>query len=246
MTVEEVLIAVDGARLWVGSTGAGPPVMFCSGGPGCCDYLAPVAAMLDRQLRVHRHEPRGCGRSSSDGPYDLETVLTDLDALRVALGHERWLIGGHSAGATVALAYALAYPERTLGVVMMSARGFQNDRSWSEAYHAGEDAGRDQVPEMAYPPNLEVNQVGNAAMHEYIQRPDLWRDIADLDVPVLIVQGADDIRPNWPMAQLAALLPNAEYHELPGAGHVPWFTHADALARLLADFADRASSRASA
>ena len=35
------------ARLWSCAGGAGTPLLMFSGGPGCDDYLGPVAAMLD-------------------------------------------------------------------------------------------------------------------------------------------------------------------------------------------------------
>ncbi len=192
----ERLADINGARIWLAETGRGDPVMLCNGGPGCCDYLEPVASMIDDRARVYRWEQRGCGRSSAAGPFDLETTLRDLDGLREALGHERWIVGGHSWGATLALTYALAYSQRTPAAIMIAGAGLQNDRSWSDAYHAGDEAGLDQVPPMAYPYNPEVNQVMNAETKAYIRRPRLWRDLANLQVPVLIVDGSDDIRPS--------------------------------------------------
>lgn len=147
-------------------------------------------------------------------------------------------MGGHSWGATLALIYAMAYPQCTRATITIASGGLQNDRSWSEAYRAGRDAGRDQTPPMAYPPNLEVNRVLNEAVRAYIHRPRLWRDVADLTVPVLIIDGDDDIRPSWPNEQIAALLPNSRYHRIGGAGHCPWFTHAGALSELLNGFLD--------
>ena len=46
-----------------------------NGGPGCDDYLGPVAEMIDDLCQVIRFEPRGCGRSDWDGNYDIDTTL---------------------------------------------------------------------------------------------------------------------------------------------------------------------------
>ena len=62
------------ARLWTCSTGAGTPFLMFNGGPGCDDYLAPVAAMIEDMCEVVRFEPRGCGRSDWDGRYDVHTL----------------------------------------------------------------------------------------------------------------------------------------------------------------------------
>ncbi|MGH2602576.1 MAG: alpha/beta fold hydrolase [Dehalococcoidia bacterium] len=76
--MHEEIIAVNGTELWVAEQGTGPPLVLCTGGPGCCDYLGPVAAMVDDLVRVYRFEPRGCGRSAAAGPYDLATSLARI------------------------------------------------------------------------------------------------------------------------------------------------------------------------
>jgi len=46
----EQFVDSEGAWLWTISEGKGIPVVLCNGGPGCCDYLAPVAALLESAL----------------------------------------------------------------------------------------------------------------------------------------------------------------------------------------------------
>ena len=60
--VTERFVDSDGPRLWTVSQGVGHPVILCNGGAGCCDYLGPLAAMIDDLCRVIRFEQRGCGR----------------------------------------------------------------------------------------------------------------------------------------------------------------------------------------
>jgi hypothetical protein len=43
----EQFVNSDDAQLWTVAQGHGVPLVLCNGGPGCCDYLAPVAGMLD-------------------------------------------------------------------------------------------------------------------------------------------------------------------------------------------------------
>jgi proline iminopeptidase len=232
----ERFVAVDGAELWVAEQGTGRPVVLCNGGFGCCDYLEPVAAMIDDLARVYRFEPRGCGRSTQGGPYDIETCLDDLEALRRALGHERWVVGGHSAGADLALAYALTHPERVRALLYLSGTGVQDDRQWHAAYEAGRADRGERLPAFAYPFNREVNRVGNASWRAYIKHPTLLRRIADLSVPALVVHGGDDIRPAWPAHQIANLLPNARFELVEGAEHHLELTRPEELRHRLRSF----------
>ncbi len=234
--MSEQLMTVNGATLWVAAQGSGRPVVLCSGGPGAADYLGPVSAMIDDLARVYRFEPRGCGRSQAEGPFDFATSLADLEALRAELGHEHWIVAGHSWGASLALAYALEYPGRAEALLYLSGGGIVNDRQWHAAYVEGRDAGREVLPEPIYPDNLEVNRIGNASTKEYHRRPGLLREIAELPLPALAIHGDEDIRPHWPVEQLMNLIPNARFVLLEGANHEPWHKDGSEMRRLIREF----------
>ena len=217
------------ARLWSTVSGRGTPLLMFNGGPGCDDYLGPVADMIDDLCRVIRFEPRGCGRSDWDGNYDVYTLLTDAEAVRREYGAETCIVAGHSFGPSAALAYALQHPSRVIGLIGIAGGNVLNDRTWSAAYHKGlEEVGEDHdgVECIADP---KVNPEGSASWREYIKRPDLFREIADLDIPATYINGGRDIRLNWPTQQLASLMPRGEYVEIPEAPHHIWLTHADRL-----------------
>ena len=127
MRWQESTVAVPGAALWTAAAGSGVPLVLAHGGPGLSNTLFPVGEMVGDLARVHLYDQRGCGRSTADGPYDIATALADLEALREHFGHERWVVGGHSWGAALALFYALEHPERTLGVVYLAGTSIRWD-----------------------------------------------------------------------------------------------------------------------
>ena len=237
-TMLGVMLSVNGTRLRVVEEGSGPPLVLLHGGPGVGDYTAPLAALLNRQFRVVRFDQRGCGASHPTPPFDLQTLLADLEALRVHIGAERWLVAGHSWGADVALAYALSHPERTDALLHLSGTGVQNDRDWKAAYEAGRDSGH-EVPGDPGPVNDQAKRSYLASWRAWIKAPELLRRLADCPVPALVLTGSDDIRPNWPNAQLAALLPNGEFEVIPGAAHTLWATHAEELEKRILSFIAR-------
>jgi proline iminopeptidase len=232
----EQFVQSGGSRLWTITQGSDIPVVLCSGGPGCCDYLAPIAAMLDDLAQVIRFEGRGCGRSNALPPYTIETCLADLEAVRQHYGIERWIVVGHSAGADLALAYTLAYSERVLSFICIAGGRIHNDREWHRIYSERRDQGLEILPPFDYPPNMEVNAQVNRSWKEYIQRPSLLKEIAHLDRPALFLYGDQDIRPSWPMEQVAQLLPNASFEMIAGADHHIWVTHAEELRMALRRF----------
>jgi proline iminopeptidase len=200
--------------------------------------------MLEERVRVLRWEQRGCGRSTADGRYDLATTLDDMEAIRRHHGFSRWIVGGHSWGADLALAYAWHYPKQTAGLVAISGGLLSKDRSWSEAYHAGKDGRGEAQPPYAYEGNREVNRVLNASWREFTHRADLWRRASMIDCPALWIYSENDIRPSWPEQQVATLLPRGEFRLIAGAEHAIWLTHAPALRAELLSSLDRGAQGA--
>lgn len=131
-------VDVPGASLWTARQGAGPGLVLCHGGPGMWDYLAPVADMVDDLATTYRYDQRACGRSRGKPAYDLATAVADLEALRAHWGLSRWVVAGHSWGATLALAYCLRHPARAAGLLYLSGTGI--DPAWHTEYRANRAA----------------------------------------------------------------------------------------------------------
>ncbi|MDP3766457.1 MAG: alpha/beta fold hydrolase [Dehalococcoidia bacterium] len=140
IAAEEQRAAVRGVRLWTKRHGDGPPMVLLHGGPGMWDYFDELAAMLDDIVEVHRYDQRGGGRSEDAPPYDVESFVADLEALRCHWRHERWIVCGHSWGANLALAYAVKHPRRVSALLLLSGTGVVDD--WREEYHRSADARR--------------------------------------------------------------------------------------------------------
>jgi proline iminopeptidase len=117
-----IITTDDGALLWTVRSGSPQQVPFvlCHGGPGLWDQLAAVSSLVDDLAWVIRWDQRGAGRSQAVGPYSIGRSVADLECLRASLGVERWIVGGHSWGAALALRYALRHPDRVLGLVYLS------------------------------------------------------------------------------------------------------------------------------
>jgi proline iminopeptidase len=205
------------------------------GGPGCSDYLGPVAEMMNEVSRVIRYEQRGCGRSDRTPPFDIDTDLRDIEAIREYYRVDRWIVGGHSWGANLALAYALAHRDRVLGLIYLSGRGIQHDIDWRVAKEKGQQERGEKRPAASLERDVEVERQLIESWYSFIKTPDLWKKISQLDVPALFVCGKFDIRPVWPVLQLTNLMPNAQLKLMDGE-HFMWLTQAEELKQILRKF----------
>jgi proline iminopeptidase len=226
---------LNGARLRLEVTGKGDPLVLLHGGPGIPDDLGPLASLLP-EFQVLRFDQRGGGASSVTPPFDVPTLLADLEGLREHLGVETWVVAGHSWGADLALAYALAYPERTRALVSISGTGIQNDRDWKAAYERGVLEGRERHAPLSVPIREEVKRSFLRSWRELIKTPDLLRRLADSPVQALFLVGSEDIRPSWSLQQLAHLMPYGQFVCIDGAAHSLWETHPEELRGALSTF----------
>lgn len=130
----------EGETLWI----AGPAgnLYVRDGGPGSeADDPLPVlflhslagnggqwALQLDH-LRPHRRavalDFRGHGESdpAEDGDYSIGGLAGDVAAVADQLGLRRFILAGHSLGASVAIEYAARHPERVAGLLLADPNG---------------------------------------------------------------------------------------------------------------------------
>jgi proline iminopeptidase len=114
-------------------------------------------------------------------------------------------------------------------VVGIAGTGIQKDRTWSEQYHACKDT-EPKIP-IAWVP--EVHAALSASYLEWIHQPRVLRQVADSTVPMRFVAAAEDIRPFWPLQQLAELAPLGAFVRVPNVPHHFWATHPQTWVRVV-------------
>lgn len=100
----------------------GIPVIFLHGITDSWQSFAPVLPLLPPHIHAFALTQRGHG--DADRPasgYHPRDFAADVAAFLDARGLETAVIAGHSMGSTVALRFALDYPERTRALVLMGA-----------------------------------------------------------------------------------------------------------------------------
>ncbi|HET9345369.1 MAG TPA: alpha/beta fold hydrolase [Candidatus Limnocylindrales bacterium] len=135
--------AADGTRLAYAIHGSGPPLVVVS----CWlshlqyDWQSPVWRHflddLGRIATVVRYDERGYGMSDWDvDDFSLPARLGDLESVLDATGFETFALLGMSGGSSVAMAYAIAHPERVSRLVLYgTVRGrppIWSDEQWAE------------------------------------------------------------------------------------------------------------------
>ena len=242
-------VKVGGHELSCESAGRGASHFTCL--HGLADSLAiwdALMPLLSQRGRATRVDQRGHGESDAPpGPYRRDDLAQDVVRLLDALEIERSVLVGHSMGGIVAMATALAFPDRVAGLVLLGTASQCNERTagWYERIaRAGESEGPAGLARAIYGEKSKKEILGDAQGIAHVTRmlKSLFDDpltpkLASLTCPTLLLVGEKD--PMGPRASEivhASLPPGRGTLEiLPGRGH--WL-HVEAPDRVI-DALDR-------
>jgi pimeloyl-ACP methyl ester carboxylesterase len=97
------------------------PILLLHGITDSCLSFETTIAHMPSRVRTIAPSLRGHGDASVPDSYRLEDFAGDVAALIDVLSLDAALIVGHSMGAAIAQQFAISYPERTLGLVLVGA-----------------------------------------------------------------------------------------------------------------------------
>jgi proline-specific peptidase len=121
----EGTIQVPGGRVWYRVVGdGGIPLLCLHGGPGMAhDYISPLADLADRRAVIF-YDQLGCGRSERPDDaslWTLERSVAEVEAVRQALGLDRFHLFGNSWGGWLALQYTLDRKPNLASLIISSS-----------------------------------------------------------------------------------------------------------------------------
>lgn len=120
-------MSIRGITLNVKVMGKGYPLVLMHGGPSADLHTMLSFKPLADQFTLVFYDHRCNGRSEGAEVTSLsmENLTADADALRQALGFDKWAVLGHSFGGYVAMEYALRYPQN-LSHLLLVDTGAEN------------------------------------------------------------------------------------------------------------------------
>ena len=239
-------------------------ILFHHGIGASAGIWAGWFAALADAWRLVSFDMRGYGRShipAADFAWSLDLMVDDLFAVADAAGLRRFHLVGESIGGTVALAAALAEPQRIatltvsngahLGASIQRVEAWRRQldeggvKAWSDAFL------RDRFHDDALSPDQRAwfaaqqekwapESILNAL--RVLIGTDLSPRLKEIGCPTLLLH--PDASPFIPvpiMAELHRLLPNAELNVIGHSRHGLPYSHATFCASLLREFLDRRS-----
>jgi pimeloyl-ACP methyl ester carboxylesterase len=198
--------------------------------------------------------------------YSLDRMALDTLVVAEATGLTDLRLLGHSMGGMVVRRVALAHPDRLSGLILMDTSAGPPPGLDPELIAFGVEIIKehgmgelkrvqDELDPLGSPSyrRLLAERPGYREYAEYkwtslspvmwmrlaveiVTQPDQLADLADLELPTLVIVGDEDATFIEPCRQLAATVPGADLAVIPGAGHSPQFENPPAWFAALHDF----------
>ena len=247
----------------------GTPLLMLHGYTDSWRSFEPLLPHLPSSIRAIAFTQRGHGDASKPiSGYRPQDFASDLNELMDALELEAAVVLGHSMGSYIAQCFALDYPSRTLGVVLVGP--FLAPKSnpgiaelWTAVSQFEDPISPDfalefQQSTLAQPvPKMLLNtvtgeslktpaRVWRAALQE-LRKADHIAQLGRIQAPTLVVWGDRDglfTRADQEALQLA--IPNAELLVYQGAGHALHWEEPERFGQDVSNFVQGVAARLAA
>lgn len=247
---------------------AGIPVILLHGYSDSLHSYDQLLPHLPASVRAFALTQRGHGTAPRPTVgYAPADFAADLAAFLNQQEIEQAVIVGHSLGTAVAQRFALDYPERALGIVLMGAiRSWRDNPALVELAELAptlEDpidpafvrefqestiarAVPDEFLRVIIQESLQVPaRVWRAAVAEFVAN-DFASELNNIAAPTLILWGEEDAyMPRVDQDALAATIPDARLITYPGIGHAPHWEDPERVAADLQAFVEYAARHGS-
>jgi 3-oxoadipate enol-lactonase len=249
---------VNGISLAYERRGKGRPLVLLHGYPLDHSTMATLVPMLVANFDLILPDLRGFGESQAVHPgFTMADYAADVAGLLDHLNIVKTFIAGHSMGGYVGLAFMRAYPERVLGLGLISSQALLDaPERKAGRYQEAESILANGVREVAegMPGKLTAKPDLQAWLKQLIQRqrpeglagalqamaerPDSTELLVGFDHPIVLVHGMEDaLIPIERARSVKAAVPSANLTEIKDAGHMTMMEApqktADALMELL-------------
>ena len=261
---------INEGRIYYEQLGKGPCIIFNHGFAMDRRMWDMQFAAFARQFRVVRYDLRGFGKS--DLPAGSYSTVDDLQIIMDRLDIEKACLIGSSLSGSLAIEFALSWPERVTGLVLAGSnlRGYSHSDDYVKEYlHYREIARREGIVA------AQEVMLGNLLLRSIAKKPELFASIeamlrdysgfhllsrdphrvfypraidrlGELTCPVQIIVGQNDIPDLQGVAkQLIAEIKHARSVIIPDVGHIVNMEASEQFNRIVLDFLSTLSTQRS-
>lgn len=249
------LTLAGGESVEVVEAGSGPALMLIPGLSGDKEVFQYQVSAFSERYRVIVADLR---LEFEGVPHDFDQFAHDVAAILDELDERSAIVLGLSFGGTIAMRFAVLYPDRTEALILtntlshldlghvglnktllipvaLMATRYLPDRAsrrladlWGRlgVWVYDPSPGNERIVDYYLSSAVRTPVSHGSRRMDTFRERDLRDDLPGIQSPALVLRGATDTYclPEW-QREIVRLLPNADYLEIPGAGHLALISH---------------------
>jgi 3-oxoadipate enol-lactonase len=257
-----IALLPGGLELAYDEAGSGTPLLLVHGWPHDRTMWAGQLGGLAPYARVLAPDLRGVGGSTLSGPYTMDQYADDLVAFLDALGIAQAVVCGLSMGGYIAFSMLRRHRDRVRALILADTRATadtdevranrarlialieQEGMPALAARQLQPTLGRstlERQPELVEAVRRTMASVSPegaiGALRAMAERPDSTPLLGTIDVPTLVVGGAEDgITPPDVLRDMAASIPSSHVEILEQSGHLSPLERPAAFNHVVSEF----------
>jgi pimeloyl-ACP methyl ester carboxylesterase len=251
---------------FVDSGGRGRPLLLAHGTLMDHTMFEPQSSALSGRHRIIALNHRVL--SGRNAPHTLDDLVEDCRAVLDELGIRRCVLGGMSLGGFMAIPFALKYPERLDGLILMATTSTdyppEEQRNflakfgeldidgmvpeawarWVEPYVWGETTMRENPALVEHWRRVWMSSIPASSVYHqglaWIRKADDTARLGSIRVPTLVIHGEEDHPiPIARAARMAQAIPGSIFVRVSRAGHTCNLENPAPVNHAMAEFLDR-------
>ena len=246
----------NGVNIYYEVHGSGPTMLLTHGFSATSEMWKANLTALAQKYRVIVWDMRGHGQSDypEDGAaYSEALTVGDMAALLDAHGADQAIIGGHSLGGFMTLAFQVVHPKRCKALMLFdTGPGYKKDEaragwnkrteSMAQAYETKGLAALGRSAEVLACTHRSADGLARAARGMLAQKDArVINSLESIQVPTLVLVGSKDEAYFAATDYMASKIPGAKKAILADAGHAANIDQPEVFNRVVLDFLAHAS-----
>ena len=246
----------NGVNIYYEVHGAGPTMLLTHGFSATSEMWKANLAALSQHYRVLVWDMRGHGQSDypeETADYSEALTVGDMAALLDTHGVEQAIIGGHSLGGFMTLAFHVAHPNRCKALMLFdTGPGYKKDEAragWNkraeamaQTYETKGLAALGRSVEVLACTHRSAEGLARAARGMLAQKDArVINSLETITVPTLVLVGSKDEAYFAATDYMAGKIPGAKKVVIADAGHAANIDQPEVFNRVVLDFLAQAS-----
>ena len=237
MEKKDMTLTVGNYKIAVSETGSGPDMVVLHGRNYSREMMQDIVNHYKDRFHVITYDALGHGQSSKPDSFTLTDQSDVLTAIVAQLHLQKPVVIGFSMGSYITLLTAERHPELFSRIVLIGTRGLSETGGTNKIFAPQTTMEQILAFDKRVSSPVKLTDEDRERIGHSVAEFNLIANAPKVTIPALVLTGHyDGLNTPAEGRRVAEALPNAQFHEIPDAGHIAFFENPGKVFELMDAF----------